>query len=103
MLWPTNYQKLGSLSMFTMFFGGETFAPQLKHEGVSVQHFLQQKYCDAFAQLARQLPPVWAWECMNEPHNGLIGLPSLTEFDYGKCLHLGVYPNALQSMAAGAG
>lgn len=28
MLWPTNYHKLGSATMFTLFFGGEGFAPR---------------------------------------------------------------------------
>ena len=40
MFWPTNMSRLACLTMFTVFFGGERFAPDLKVEGESMQHYL---------------------------------------------------------------
>ncbi|KAI8910703.1 glycoside hydrolase superfamily [Powellomyces hirtus] len=104
--WPTNYQKLASSTMFTVFFGGDVFAPDARYRGEPVQEFLQRHFCAAFEYLAKRLhhlPAVIGFEVINEPHFGYIGLPSLHSFDPLKELHYGPVPSALQSMALGAG
>ena len=40
MLWPTNNNKLAAATMFTLFFAGNDFAPELKVEGIPIQEFL---------------------------------------------------------------
>ncbi|HUV89602.1 MAG TPA: cellulase family glycosylhydrolase, partial [Anaerolineae bacterium] len=37
MIWPTNYDKLGAATMFTLFFAGNDLAPQTRIDGVPVQ------------------------------------------------------------------
>ncbi|KAJ3155211.1 hypothetical protein HDU89_007402 [Geranomyces variabilis] len=104
--WPTNYQKLASSTMFTIFFGGKIFAPSATYEGEHPQEYLQRHFCNCFAYLARRLCKLTAvvgFEVINEPHFGYIGLKSLHAFDPLKELHFGPVPSALQSMALGAG
>ncbi|KAI9101783.1 glycoside hydrolase superfamily [Phlyctochytrium arcticum] len=104
--WPTNYLKLASATMFTVFFGGEIFAPNAKYLGEHPQEFLQRHFCACYQHLARRLRHldiVIGFEVMNEPHYGYIGLKSIHHFDPMKDLHLGETPSALQSMALGAG
>lgn len=52
MLWPTNYIKLASATMFTIFFAGNTFCPLLRYKGQSAQDFLQSHYIAAYEYLA---------------------------------------------------
>lgn len=53
MIWPTNYVKLASATMFSVFFGGDTFAPNAKYEGIPCQQFLQNHYVACYQHLAR--------------------------------------------------
>jgi hypothetical protein len=53
MIWPTNYTKLASSTMFTLFFAGNTFAPKRKYKGESVQDFLQRHFLQCYQHLAR--------------------------------------------------
>ncbi len=85
MLWATNYSKFAAMTMFTLFFGGSTFAPQLTYAGQSLQDFLQTHYIHAFQHLAKRvahLPHVIGLGTMNEPHPGLIGLPDLRGYEH---------------------
>lgn len=43
LLWSTNYGKLGAATMATLFFGGDSYAPELRFEGASIQSFLQSR------------------------------------------------------------
>ena len=106
MLWPTNHIKLATQTMFTLFFGGNTFAPQLRWKGVLVQDFLQDSYIKCFAHLARRLAhldAVLGYEVMNEPHHGYIGREDLASYDVNRDLHLGFTPTNLQAFALGDG
>ncbi|CAG8617955.1 6459_t:CDS:10 [Cetraspora pellucida] len=106
MVWPTNYTKLASSTMFTLFWGGDVFAPETKYEGMNVKDFLQEKYINCYKHLARRLQhldAVMGFELMNEPHPGYIGLSNLLQYDAGTTLVFGDSPNALQSFALGAG
>ncbi|KAJ3021061.1 hypothetical protein HKX48_009306 [Thoreauomyces humboldtii] len=104
--WPTNYQKLASSTMFTVFFGGQIFAPHATYKGEHPQEYLQRHFCNAFQHLASRLTGLAAvvgFEVINEPHPGYIALPSVHSFDPLKDLHYGPVPSALQSMALGSG
>ncbi|KAJ3207820.1 hypothetical protein HDU67_007205 [Dinochytrium kinnereticum] len=106
MFWPTNYAKLACCTMFTLFFGGDTFAPKTLYKGESVQSFLQRHYINAFTHLARRVQDcvgVMGFEVMNEPHFGYIGMPSIYRFDPLTTLHYGPFPSALESFALGSG
>ncbi|MCF8357272.1 MAG: cellulase family glycosylhydrolase [Prolixibacteraceae bacterium] len=82
MIWYTNNYKLAASTMFTLFFGGNDFAPKTKVEGVPVQDYLQQHYISAMLQLAKEikgLPNVIGFELMNEPSAGYIGIEDITK------------------------
>ena len=101
----------------TCFWGGDTFAPQLKirtddGKEVPVQQFLQDAYLNMWEVVVKTLAdldcvvgfdvgslakPIFSdshtpfsgmAQMMNEPHRGYIDLPSLHEFDYNTDLHL---------------
>lgn len=52
-LWPTNYTKLASATMFTLFFGGNIFAPNATYKGAKIQDFLQTRFIECYQYLAR--------------------------------------------------
>ncbi len=100
MIWATNYNKFASMTMFTLFFGGNIFAPQLTYEGESVQDFLQSHYCNAYAHLAKRIahfPNVLGFGTMNEPHTGFIGVSDLRGFGH-VLVKLGVTPTPAEAM-----
>ena len=104
MIWPTNYTKLAAATMFTLFFGGNDFAPQTRVEGEPVQEFLQRHYMDAIKQVAlrlKGLPNVVGYDTMNEPSAGFIGWQDLNAS--GGLLCLGESPTPFQAMLLGAG
>ncbi|RVD83859.1 uncharacterized protein DFL_005633 [Arthrobotrys flagrans] len=106
-LWPTNYGKFAVLTMFTLFFGGEKWAPNcLTPEGENVGTVLRRAYCNAYARLAfrlKHLDNIIGFDPINEPVPGYIGLFALTEFNENVYLHLGYMPSALQGMALAGG
>jgi hypothetical protein len=104
MIWPTNYTKLACATMFTLFFGGNDFAPQATVEGEPVQEYLQRHYIEAIRQVATRLkglPNVAGYDTLNEPSPGYIGWADLTA--PGGVLRSGEMPTPLQAMALGAG
>jgi len=104
MIWPTNETKLAAATMFTLFFGGNDFAPQTEVDGKPVQEYLQRHYIDAIKQVAgrlKDLPNVAGYDTMNEPFSGYIGWPDLRA--EGGLLKKGVHPTPFQAMLLGAG
>ncbi len=104
MIWPTNYTKLAAATMFTLFFGGNDFAPQMMVDGEPVQEFLQRHYVDAIKQVAlrlRGLSNVVGYDTLNEPSPGFIGWADLNSS--GGMLRLGESPTPFQAMLLGAG
>jgi Glycoside hydrolase family 5 C-terminal domain/Cellulase (glycosyl hydrolase family 5) len=104
MIWPTNSSKLAAATMFTLFFGGDDFAPAMKIEDEPVQAYLQQHYINAIQQVAlrlKDLPHVIGYDTMNEPLRGYIGWRDLNSS--GGILSLGASPTPYQSMLLGAG
>ncbi|KAI8885544.1 glycoside hydrolase family 5 protein [Backusella circina FSU 941] len=106
MVWPTNYTKLACCTMFTLFFGGDIFAPRRLYNGKPVQQVLNDCFVDCFQHLAKRLvhlDAVIGFEFMNEPSAGYIGMESLEEFDPISNLIFGDAPKPLQSFALGDG
>jgi hypothetical protein len=104
MIWPTNYGKLANLTMWTLFFGGNDFAPHTKVDKVPIQEYLQGHYINAIKQVAlklKYLPNVVGFDTLNEPSAGMIGIGDL----HAK---MGIIfksdsPTAFQAMLLGAG
>ena len=70
--WPENYQRAPVATMWTLFYGGDTFCPEL----TGVQGELQDRYIGAVAALAERiahLDNVLGYDTLNEPGNGYIG------------------------------
>lgn len=107
--------------MFTLFFGGDTFAPNRKvkrslhrlwqkdessQELVTLQQFLQASMIEAFGQLAdalSQFECVVGFEPMNEPHRGFINLYSPYKWNPMSDLFLYDCPSFLEAVALGDG
>ena len=65
-----------------MFFGGRDFAPNFIIEGLNIQDYLQNHYCNAMSKVASVLvgeTNVIGFDTLNEPNNGYIGLPDLND------------------------
>lgn len=84
MVWSTNYEKLASATMFSLFYGGELFAPKctvkLGDKLVNIQEYLQTHYINAYTHLAKRFAKerllgntVIGFETMNEPNYGYLG------------------------------
>ena len=105
MIWGTNYGKLASATMFTLFWAGRDLAPKTTSKGVSLQTVLQDSYIAAFARLAKALqgvPNLLGYGVMNEPSSGFIGVEDLTAKAHSLLLR-GPSPSVLQAMGLGAG
>jgi len=104
MIWPTNNAKLAAATMFTLFFGGNDFAPLLRVDGEPIQEFLQHHYLEALAQLAqrlRGLPHVVGYDTFNEPSAGYIGVRDLNALP--PLPRLGAAPTPFESLQLGEG
>jgi hypothetical protein len=104
MIWPTNNDKYAAATLFTLFFGGADFAPQLKVDGVSIQEYLQSHYINAIKQVAmrlKDLPNVVGYDTLNEPSKGYIGIPDLSQTT--TMLKHGEVPTPFQTMLLAAG
>ena len=89
-----------ALTLFTLFFGGDVFAPQLTVEGQSLQDFLQGHYIQAFQHLAKRvahLPHVIGFSAMSEPRSGLIGLADLRGYDHARP-KVGIIPTPAEAI-----
>lgn len=104
MIWPTNGWKLAAATMYTLFFGGDDFAPGLQVGGEPIQGYLQRHFLGAARQVARRmarLPHVVGYDLFNEPLTGLIGnrAPHLPACPFP----LGARPSPLEMLALGSG
>jgi hypothetical protein len=83
MIWPLNYQKYPTATMFTLFFGGNVFAPNTLVEGDTVQDYLQESFISAISILAKKLSRlknVVGFDSLNEPSPGFIQKANIKEF-----------------------
>ncbi len=104
MIWPTNGSKLAAATMFTLFFGGDDFAPRTRVDGEPIQGYLQRHYLAAIQQVARRLaglPNVVGYDTLNEPLPGYIGWCDLHAA--GGTVLMGACPSPFQAMLLGAG
>jgi len=104
MIWPTNYAKLASATMFTLFFAGNTFAPKAKIQGVPAQDYLQGHYFNAVKKVAerlKDLPHVLGYDTLNEPSQGWIGWRDLNQHQF--MAKIGATPTPWQSLQLGEG
>ena len=84
MLWPTNYFKLVTATMFTLFFAGDEYAKGQTVDGTdeTFQQFLQRhylSYLDAIAESLKEKVNVIGFGTMNEPNAGFVGLSNLNK------------------------
>ena len=103
-LWPTNAYKLGAATMFSLFFGGNSFAPNKIIQGRNIEDVLQDAYIGAVATVLERLkthPAVIGYDVMNEPLSGYIGCGDLNK-PFG-ILQLGSTPTPFQGMILGDG
>ncbi|NIS81124.1 MAG: cellulase family glycosylhydrolase [Anaerolineales bacterium] len=103
-IWPSNSSKLAAATMFTLFFGGDDFAPASEVEGEQVGSYLQRHYIESIRRVAdrlKDLPNVVGYGTMNEPLRGYIGWENLRA--PGGIIRLGPSPTPLQAMLLGSG
>ena len=53
--WSQNKLRLPCATMFSLFFGGNTFATHCTIDGINAQDYLQLHYIEAFNQLAKKI------------------------------------------------
>ena len=105
MLWPSNYNRYAAATMFSLFFAGLTYAPDLFIEGENVQDWLQNKYNAAFSHVKRRLKncaAIKGWGVMNEPNEGFTGIENLEKADR-YIIPKGPRPSPWQSIMAANG
>jgi hypothetical protein len=105
MIWPSNYNRYAAATMFSLFFGGKTYAPDLKIEGENVQDWLQSRYIAAFRHCYRRLKncaAIVGWGIMNEPHYGFIGHKNLEQSE-NPTLPVGPRPSPWDTMRSAGG
>jgi len=76
MHWISNTLRFANCTMWTLFFGGEDFAPSCRINGSNAQNYLQSCFFDAIKQVAKIItgnPYVIGFNSLNEPHEGWIG------------------------------
>ncbi|KAJ6460885.1 glycoside hydrolase family 5 protein [Mycena sanguinolenta] len=113
MIWSTNYGRLLSQTLFTLFFAGRDFAPRCIIDGKNIQDYLQSHYIEAMGQMADRIAAagdlldscVIGWDSMNEPFEGLCGRKDLGANPpaQGSTLRKGTYPTPIQSLRLGMG
>jgi len=105
MLWPSNYNRYAAATMFSLFFAGLVYAPDLFIEGENVQDWLQNRYIAAFRHTQRRLKnciAIKGWGAMNEPNEGFIGCLNL-ELPERYMIPTGPRPSPWQTIIAASG
>jgi len=105
MLWPTNYNRYAAATMFTLFFAGNTYAPDLKIDEKNIQDWLQDHYIAAFKHAQRRLKSCEAikgWGVMNEPHCGFAGHQNLENAE-DPVVPISIRPSPWQTILAASG
>jgi len=111
MIWATNYTRLATQTILTLFFAGNDFAPRAIIDGKNIQDYLQEHYIAACEHLAKRIHEagdlerdvVIGWESMNEPNRGYISWKDLSVIPADQNLQKGTSPTAWQAMLTGSG
>ncbi|EGV63981.1 hypothetical protein PSN45_003937 [Yamadazyma tenuis] len=113
MIWPTNYRRLASLVMFTMFFSGKNYFPQFKINGQNVQAYLQGCFFKSIKHFWMRVSKsnremiedgtLFGFETVNEPNCGLMGNTHLGEIPASQQLRVGTTPTVYQCFKLGMG
>ncbi|KAF2481840.1 putative glycosyl hydrolase [Neohortaea acidophila] len=111
MCWATNYQRLVTQTMNTLFFAGRDFAPKCVIDGKNIQDYLQGHFIAACQHLAQRIHDagdlehdvVIGYESMNEPSRGYVGHPDLRVIPKDQNLRKLTTPTGWQSMLTGSG
>ena len=77
MHWTNNYLRYANATMWTLFFGGNRFAPFIEVDGQKAQDFLQNHFIESFQKVASQIkgiPRILGFGPLNEPNQGWIEL-----------------------------
>jgi len=105
MMWPSNYNRYAAATMFSLFFAGKTYAPDLIVNGENVQDWLQGHYVAAFRHCYRRLKncsAIAGWGVMNEPYPGFIGHANL-ELSENPVMPMGPRPSPWEAIRAASG
>ena len=105
MIWPSNYNRYVTATMFSLFFAGSAYAPDLKIDGENIQDWLQNKYIAALIHTQRRLKNLAAiagWGPMNEPHFGFVGHKNLSMSE-NPLIPRGPCPSPWQAICAASG
>jgi hypothetical protein len=73
--WSENVIRFACCTMFTLFFGGNDFAPSCRVDGVPAQEFLQGHFFDSMKKIATRVKDngnVLGFDVLNEPPQGWI-------------------------------
>ena len=113
MIWGTNYNRLVSQTMFTLFFAGRDFGPKCIIDGQNIQDWLQSHFIEAFGLLAERIRDagdlldecVIGWDSMNEPFEGMCGIDDLNQCSKESTASLkkGPSPTPIQGFRLGMG
>ncbi|KAJ3906878.1 hypothetical protein F5879DRAFT_1066202 [Lentinula edodes] len=109
----TNYGRLLSQTILTLFFAGRDFAPKCIIDGKNIQDYLQEHYIEAMGQMTDRIRDagdlleecVTGWDSMNEPFEGFCGWEDLNAnpTKQGSTLKKGSSPTPAQSFRLGMG
>jgi hypothetical protein len=105
MVWPAGYNRLGAATMFSLFFGGNAFAPGIEVEGRPIQDFLQDRFIEAMGRVAVRVGRfrhVIGFDSLNEPNAGFIALSDLRKLERALS-KTGPMPTPWDAMQAGSG
>ena len=111
MIWGTNYSRLVSQTVFTLFFGGREYAPKCIIDGINIQDWLTNHFVAACGALAKAISEeeglldecVIGWDSVNEPGEGFIGHPDLGKLNPELKLRKGPMPTPLEGLMLGVG
>jgi len=106
MHWMGNKYRFANGTMWTLFFGGNDFAPSCKIDGKNAQDYFQNHFFDAMKKIAFRLKDnsnVLGFDILNEPPEGWIGkYVDGSEWE-GKSDVLGHVFTPIDAMLTGAG
>jgi len=106
MSWSSNACRFANGTMWTLFFGGNDFAPSCKIDGINAQEYLQTHYINSLVEIAKKLkdyPHVIGYDSLNEPEKGWIGKKVDGSENGGISDYLGYVFTPIDAMLTAAG